>query len=71
MGIYDTQHPAFSTTSLPYIYSTPLSSLIASNVTNLFLAGRLASFSQVVYGSQRVMKTCSTHGQAVGTATED
>eukprot|EP01084_Bolivina_argentea_P162125 282170_1 len=68
MGIYDTQHPPNHATPLPWMYSTPLSSLIASNVTNLFLAGRLASFSQVVYGSQRVMKTCSTHGQAVGTA---
>eukprot|EP01084_Bolivina_argentea_P162123 282165_1 len=67
-GIYDTAHPAYNSTNLPWIYSTPLSSLIASNVTNLFLAGRLASFSQVIYGSQRVMKTCSTHGQAVGTA---
>eukprot|EP01083_Nonionella_stella_P117598 350657_1 len=67
-GIYDTSHPPYTSASLPWMYSTPLSSLIASNVTNLFLAGRLASFSQVVYGSQRVMKTCSTHGQAVGTA---
>ena len=32
------------------------------------ITGRLSSFSQVVYGTQRVMKTCSTHGQAVGTA---
>ena len=30
---------------------------------------RLASFSNVVYGSQRVMKTCATMGQAAGTAT--
>eukprot|EP01084_Bolivina_argentea_P162124 282168_1 len=68
MGIYDTQHPPNHATPLPWMYSTPLSSLIASNVTNLFLAGRLASFSQVMYGSQRVMKTTSTHGQAVGVA---
>ena len=67
-GIYDLSNPPYQSTHLPYIYSTPLRSLIASNVTNLFLAGRLASFSQVVFGSQRVMKTCSTHGQAVGTA---
>ena len=31
-------------------------------------SGRLASFSHVVYGSQRVMKTCATMGQAAGTA---
>lgn len=32
------------------------------------LSGRLASFSHVVYGSQRVMKSCAVHGQAAGTA---
>ena len=67
-GIYDTSHPPNRATGLPFIYSTPLRSLIAQNVSNLFFAGRLAGFSQVVFGSQRVMKTCTTMGQAVGTA---
>jgi hypothetical protein len=41
---------------------------VSKDLTNLFFAGRLASFSHVVYGSQRVMKTCATMGQATGTA---
>ena len=48
----------------PYMFSTPLRSLVSKDLTNLFFAGRLASFSHVVYGSQRVMKTCATMGQA-------
>ena len=50
------------------MFSTPLRSLISKDLTNLFFAGRLASFSHVVYGSQRVMRTCAAMGQAAGTA---
>lgn len=50
------------------MFSTPLRSLVAKDVSNLLFAGRLASFSHVVYGSERVMKTCATMGQAAGTA---
>ncbi|CEM11298.1 unnamed protein product [Vitrella brassicaformis CCMP3155] len=66
-GIFDTSRPAFASHRLPYLYSTPLRSLIAQNATNLMLAGRLASFSHVVFGSQRVMKTAAAMGQASGT----
>eukprot|EP00043_Microstomoeca_roanoka_P019322 m.216054 g.216054 ORF g.216054 m.216054 type:complete len:134 (+) comp16981_c1_seq5:1755-2156(+) len=48
------------------LQSTMLCLASLQDARNLFLAGRLASFSHVVYGSQRVMKTCSTMGQAVG-----
>eukprot|EP00043_Microstomoeca_roanoka_P019323 m.216110 g.216110 ORF g.216110 m.216110 type:complete len:155 (+) comp16981_c1_seq9:1498-1962(+) len=65
-GMFDTSHPPYSSYRTPYMFSTPLRSLISKDARNLFLAGRLASFSHVVYGSQRVMKTCSTMGQAVG-----
>jgi hypothetical protein len=64
----DPSHPPFTSHKMPFMYSTPLRSLISKDLTNLFFAGRLASFSHVVYGSQRVMKTCATMGQAVGTA---
>ncbi|CEL93046.1 unnamed protein product [Vitrella brassicaformis CCMP3155] len=67
-GVLDTSVPAFVGHRLPYIYSTPLRSLVALNATNLMFAGRLASFSHVVFGSQRVMKTCAAMGQATGTA---
>ena len=67
-GMLDPDHPPFVPTMTPYMFSTPLRSLVSKDLTNLFFAGRLASFSHVVYGSQRVMRTCSTMGQAVGTA---
>jgi hypothetical protein len=67
-GMRDPEHKPNNSTEIPYMYSTPLRSLISKDISNLFFAGRLASFSHVVYGSQRVMKTCATMGQAVGTA---
>ncbi len=67
-GMKDPASPPFTSHKMPYMYSTPLRSLVSKDLTNLFFAGRLASFSHVVYGSQRVMKTCATMGQAVGTA---
>ena len=67
-GMRDPSHPPFTSHKMPYMFSTPLRSLISKDLTNLFFAGRLASFSHVVYGSQRVMKTCATMGQAAGTA---
>jgi len=67
-GMKDPTSPPFTSHKMPYMYSTPLRSLVSKDLTNLFFAGRLASFSHVVYGSQRVMKTCATMGQATGTA---
>lgn len=67
-GMLDPDHHPFVPTMTPYMFSTPLRALISKDVTNLFFAGRLASFSHVVYGSQRVMRTCATMGQAAGTA---
>lgn len=67
-GMFDPAHPPYTSYLTPYMFSTPLRSLIAKDVPNLLFAGRLASFSHVVFGSQRVMKTGSTMGQAAGTA---
>ena len=67
-GMKDPDHPPFVSTKMPYMFSTPLRSLVSKDLTNLFFAGRLSSFSHVVYGSQRVMKTCAAMGQAAGTA---
>lgn len=67
-GIYDLAHPAYSSYRTPYMFSIPLRSLISKDVGNLMFAGRLASFSYVVFGSARVMKTGSSMGQAAGTA---
>eukprot|EP00041_Stephanoeca_diplocostata_P027697 m.768460 g.768460 ORF g.768460 m.768460 type:complete len:598 (-) comp23227_c0_seq83:160-1953(-) len=67
-GMRDPSHPPFVSYKTPYMFSTALGSLISKDLTNLLFAGRLASFSHVVYGSQRVMKSCAVHGQAAGTA---
>ncbi|XP_065829940.1 uncharacterized protein [Oscarella lobularis] len=67
-GINDPNGRPNMSIHVPYIYGTPLRSFISANVPNLMFAGRLSSFSHVVYGSQRVMATCTTHGQAAGTA---
>lgn len=53
---------------LPNLYSIPLRSLYSRNVANLFLAGRNISATHVAFASTRVMATCATMGQAVGTA---
>lgn len=55
-------HPA------PSPYGIPYRSLYSRNVPNLFCAGRDHSASHVAMSSTRVMATCSTMGQAVGTA---
>ena len=49
-------------------YKTIFKAEASKEVPNLMYAGRLASFSYVVFGSIRVMKTCAAMGQATGTA---
>ncbi|ROP80662.1 FAD dependent oxidoreductase [Curtobacterium sp. PhB115] len=49
-------------------YDIPFRSLYSANVRNLLVAGRNISASHVAFGSTRVMATCSTQGQAAGTA---
>jgi hypothetical protein len=52
----------------PEVYNIPLRSLYSKNVNNLLLAGRNISASHVAFTSTRVMGTCSSIGQAAGTA---
>lgn len=59
MGMNDPSHPPFVPTMTPYMFSTPLRSLVSKDLTNLFFAGRLASFTHVVFGAQRVMRVRS------------
>ncbi len=49
-------------------YSVPLRSLYSVDRPNLMMAGRNISASHVALTSTRVMATCSTLGQAAGTA---
>ncbi|XP_065177399.1 uncharacterized protein LOC135808175 [Sycon ciliatum] len=67
-GINDPDMPPFSSTHTPYIYGTPLRCFVSADVSNMMMAGRLASFTHVAFGSQRVMATCCVHGQGAGTA---
>jgi hypothetical protein len=55
-------HPA------PSPYGIPYRCLYSRNVENLFFAGRNISATHSALSSTRVMATCSTLGQAVGTA---
>lgn len=55
-------HPA------PSPYGIPYRSLYSRNISNLYVAGRVASCTHVAMSSTRVMGTCCSMGQAVGTA---
>jgi hypothetical protein len=55
-------HPA------PSPYGIPYRCLYSRNVPNLFFAGRNISCTHMAMSSTRVMATCATMGQAVGTA---
>lgn len=50
------------------LYGIPFRSLYSRNVANLLFAGRDISATHVAFGSTRVMATCATTGEAVGTA---
>ncbi|MBO4631433.1 MAG: FAD-dependent oxidoreductase, partial [Lentisphaeria bacterium] len=52
----------------PRSYGIPLRCLYSKNIDNLMFAGRNISTSHVALSSTRVMSTCATLGQAVGTA---
>lgn len=50
------------------LYSIPYRSLYSRNISNLFVGGRNISASHMAFGSTRIMATCGTVGQAIGTA---
>ncbi len=52
----------------PSPYGIPYGSLYSKNIGNLFFAGRNISCSHIAMSSTRVMATCATMGQAIGTA---
>lgn len=53
---------------LPWLYDIPLRCCVASTLRNLFFAGRNISATHLAFASTRVMATCATIGQGVGTA---
>ena len=50
------------------VYDIPLRALYSKNVPNLMMAGRNISATYAAFTSSRVMATCASIGQAVGTA---
>src|SRR5690606_8066340 len=67
-GMDDTSKKPNTAIRLKGPYSIPLRSLHSKSFSNLFMAGRNVSVSHVALSSTRVMATCSTMGQAIGTA---
>lgn len=66
-GVFDDVPPSRHIV-LPGPYNIPLRCLFSRNITNLFMAGRNISVSNVAFGSTRLMGTGAVCGQAVGTA---
>jgi hypothetical protein len=52
----------------PEVFPIPLRSCYSKNIANLMMAGRNISATHAAFTSTRVMATCATIGQAVGTA---
>ncbi|MCB0686692.1 MAG: FAD-dependent oxidoreductase, partial [Saprospiraceae bacterium] len=53
---------------VPHLYDIPLRICISNHLDNLMFAGRNVSASHVAFASTRVMATCASIGQGVGTA---
>ncbi|WP_282135538.1 FAD-dependent oxidoreductase [Seonamhaeicola maritimus] len=62
------QPPSFWHEHFDRVYQIPFRSLYSKNISNLLFAGRNVSQTHVALSSSRVMGTCATMGQAVGTA---
>jgi hypothetical protein len=68
-GIEDLEAPpSFFHEHFTRVYQIPYRSLYSKNVPNLLFAGRNISQTHIALSSSRVMATCSTMGQAAGTA---
>jgi len=68
-GIEDLEAPpSFFHEHFTRVYQIPYRSLYSKNVSNLLFAGRNISQTHIALSSSRVMATCATMGQAVGTA---
>ena len=67
MGI-DTHEPPNTFHPAPSPFGIPYRCLYSRNIENLFCAGRNISVTHSAMSATRVMATCATIGQAVGTA---
>lgn len=64
----DTHEPPNTFHPAPSPFGIPYRSLYSKNIKNLFCAGRNISVTHSAMSATRVMATCATIGQAVGTA---
>ncbi|HHX38503.1 MAG TPA: FAD-dependent oxidoreductase [Armatimonadetes bacterium] len=64
------RHPGFPNEAIPAPspFGIPYRALYSRNIENLLFAGRNISTTHVAMSTTRVMATCATLGQAVGTA---
>ncbi|MBD1423394.1 FAD-dependent oxidoreductase [Sphingobacterium chuzhouense] len=67
-GMDDTSLSPFRSIPLKGPYSIPLRTLYSKTYENLVMAGRNISVTHVALSTTRVMATCATLGQAIGTA---
>ncbi len=67
-GIDAIDEPPCDQPRVPYLYSIPLRSCVSRNIDNLMFAGRNISATHIGFSSTRVMATCASIGQGVGTA---
>lgn len=67
-GAFQHQGPPTTFHPAPSPFGIPWRTLYSANIANLYFAGRNISCSHMAMSATRVMATCATMGQAVGTA---
>lgn len=67
-GLYDFNKRPSNIIGFEGAYTIPYRSYYSKNIKNLMMAGRNISTSKMAMGSTRVMGTCASGAQAVGTA---
>lgn len=67
-GVFSTNDKACNQWHSKGVYPIPYRCYLTPDLENVFLAGRIISATHVAFASTRVMATCGTGGEAVGTA---
>lgn len=67
-GVFSTNAKACNQWHSKGVYPIPYRCYLTPDLENVFLAGRIISATHVAFASTRVMATCGTGGEAVGTA---
>ena len=67
-GVDSPEEPPATQRTIPFLYEIPLRCCVSRSVKNLLFAGRNLSATHIAFASTRVMATCASVGQGVGTA---